>query len=158
MSAIDVRHKVGVKALAVGLQRFGDHQRAQIGATDADVDHVGDLFAGAAAPHAGDDHVGELLHVGQFGAHIGHHVLVVHQDGIRAAVAQGRVEDGAVLRDVNVLAGEHGVPRGVNAAHLGQGEEQIPDLVIDTVLRVVQQYLAIVLGVQAQADKQTKNI
>ena len=44
MGAVDVGDEVGARAvLAVGLEGFGDHDGAEVGAADADVDEVGDF-------------------------------------------------------------------------------------------------------------------
>ena len=51
-------------------------------------------------------------------------VLAVHCQGVSGRAAQGRVEDGAVLGDVDVLAGVHGITaaRDVHlGGELGQG-------------------------------------
>ena len=52
--------------------------------------------------------------------------------------AQGHVQDGAVLRDVDLLAAEHGVDPRAQAGFLGQLQEQLERLVGDAVLRVVE--------------------
>jgi hypothetical protein len=41
------------------------------------------------------------------GVDLGHDVLAIDEDGAVGAVAQRDVEDGAVLGDVDLLAGEH---------------------------------------------------
>ncbi|MNC58042.1 hypothetical protein D3C77_617120 [compost metagenome] len=52
MGAIDVGDEVHLQVIFVGAQRLGDHHRAEIGATDTDVDHVLDRLAGVAFPLA----------------------------------------------------------------------------------------------------------
>ncbi|MNZ57866.1 hypothetical protein D3C78_758570 [compost metagenome] len=55
VGAIDVRHKVHVQMIFVRTQRFGHHERAEVRATDTDVHHVGNRFAGIAFPAPGND-------------------------------------------------------------------------------------------------------
>ncbi len=68
----------------------------------------------------------------------GHHVLAVHHDGRAARRTQGHVQHGAVLRDVDPVAAEHGVDPRPQPGLLRQLEEQPERLVGDAVLRVVE--------------------
>jgi len=61
-------------------------------------------------------------------------------------VAESNVEDGAVLRGVNVLAGEHLVAEALDLGLAGKGEERREDLLVDEVLRVVEENGDIGLG------------
>ena len=82
MRAVHIGDEVHVEArLAVGLQRFRHHDRAEVGAADADVDDIGDRFAGIALPFAAAHPLGELAHVRQHRIDLRHDVLAVHQDG-----------------------------------------------------------------------------
>ncbi len=91
----------------VGLQRLGDHDRSEIRPADADVHDVGDGLARVARPRARADRRRELLHVREDAIHVGHHVATVDDDGTIRAIAKRDVQDRAVLRDVDLLAGEH---------------------------------------------------
>ncbi len=53
--------------------------------------------------------VGERRHLGEHLVHVGDDVLAVHDEAGGRRHAQGDVQHGAVLGDVDVLAGEHGV-------------------------------------------------
>ena len=55
----------------------------------------------------------------------GHHVLAVDDDRCAFRRAQGHVQDGAVLRDVDLLAAEHGVDPRSQAGLLGQLNEEL---------------------------------
>ncbi|MNL44867.1 hypothetical protein D3C87_1674690 [compost metagenome] len=55
VGAIDVRDKVHIEVRFVRTQRFGHHERAEVRATDTDVHHVGNRFAGIAFPAPGND-------------------------------------------------------------------------------------------------------
>ena len=51
VGAIDVGDEMDAQArLAVGLERLGDHDRAEVGTADADVDDIGDRLAGVSLP------------------------------------------------------------------------------------------------------------
>ena len=66
--------------------------------------------------------------------------------------AEGDVEDGPVLGDVDLLPPEHGVDPGAQARLLGQPDEEPQRLVGDAVLRVVEEEAG-ALGGQALAAR-----
>ncbi len=127
--------------VAIGAQGLADHDRAEVRAADADVDHVGDGPAGVARPLPVAHLLGEGAHPIEHGVHLGHDVLAVHLDGPPAAVAQGRVQHGAPLGGVDLLAGEHALAPALELALAGQLTEQRHRLVGDPVLGVIQQDL-----------------
>ena len=53
--------------------------------------------------------------------------------------AQGHVQDGPVLRDVDLLAAEHGVDPRSQAGFLRQLQEELEGLVGDAILRVIEE-------------------
>ena len=74
--------------------------------------------------------------------------VAVDDDRRARGRAQGDVQDGAVLRDVDVLAGEHRVDPLAEPGLLGELDEQAQRLVGDPVLRVVEEQA---LGLRGQA-------
>ena len=50
VGTIDVRNEVHVQMVFVRAQRFGHHERAEVGTADTDVHHVSNRFAGVAFP------------------------------------------------------------------------------------------------------------
>ena len=66
-------------------------------------------LAGVTFPRAAADAVGEPGHLVEHGVDFGHHVLAVDEDRCALGRPQGHVQDGPVLRDVDLLAAEHGV-------------------------------------------------
>ena len=75
IGAVDVGDEAeGHGALAVMLQRLVGHDRAEIRAADADVDHVADAPAGMTLPGAAAEPMGELRHPVQNGVDLGHDV------------------------------------------------------------------------------------
>ena len=101
MRAVDIGDVMQPRAVMIGRQRQRRHGRAEIGAADADIDHVGDL----AGPHA----LGKFRHGGQHVVHVRHHIPARDHDGRVRLVAQRRMQHGAVLGDVDDLAREHRV-------------------------------------------------
>ena len=121
VGAVDVGDEAeGQVALAVVLQRLVGHDRAEVGAADADVDDVADALAGVALPLAAADAVGEGGHLVEHRVHRGDDVFAVDDDRLALGSAQGDVQDGAVLGDVDLVAAEHRVDLLAQAGLLGQ--------------------------------------
>ena len=137
-STLDTKRKVS-SLRAVVAQRLVGHHRAQVGAADADVDHGADAPAGVPRPLAGADRVGKARHPVEHRVDRGHDVLAVDEDRRVRGRAQRDVQHGAVLGDVDVLAGEHRVDPPAQAALLGQLDQQPQRLVRDPVLGVVEE-------------------
>ena len=74
--------------------------------------------------------------------HVGHDVVAVDDEGRVGRHAQRDVEHGAVLGDVDPLAGEHGVAPGLDAGGLGDGQEVGEDGGVDALLRQVDAQVA----------------
>ena len=74
-------------------------------------------FAGVAFPGAAADPVGEIRHLVEDGVDLGHHVFAIDDDRWPLSGAQGHMQDGAVLRDVDLFAPEHGVDPRLQIRH-----------------------------------------
>ena len=147
---VDVGDVAGRDAgVGVRLERLVHHDRAQVGAADADVDDGLDLLAGHAGPLAGADLVGEGVDAAEHLTHVLDGVLAV--DDVLALVldraAQRGVQHGAVLGVVDVHAGVHGLGALVELDGLGEVGEQLEGLRLDEVLGQVEVQVA---GVEAQ--------
>jgi hypothetical protein len=70
--------------------------------------------------------------------HLGHHVLAVHNNGLPSWGAQGNVQDGPLLGDVDLLPPEHRIDSGPQTGFLGQLQEERERLGSDAALRVVE--------------------
>ncbi len=70
---------------------------------------------------------------------LGHHVLAVDQDRLAVEIAQGGVQDGALLGGVDLLAGEHRLALGFDLGGLGELDERAEDGGVDALLRVIEQ-------------------
>src|SRR6266516_4863914 len=91
-----------------------------------------------ALPFAGAHAVREGGHAVEHLVHLFHDVDAVDNDRLPLRHAQGDVEDGPVLGDVDPLSSEHGVPPLREPALLGEPEQQTDRLVRDPVLRIVE--------------------
>ena len=140
ISAVDVgdeakRHG----AVAVMLQRLIGHHRPEVGAADADIDDIANALAGVAFPGAAADAVAEIRHLVEHSVDLGHDVLAIDEDGWPSRRAQRHVQDGAVFRDVDLLAAEHGVDPAAQAGFLRQLQKELERFVGDAVLRVIEE-------------------
>ena len=77
---------------------------------------------------------------------VGDDVLAVHSQGVSGRSAQGRVEDGPVLGDVDVLAGEHGVAAARDVHLLGELDQGVTDVVGQQVLGQVDVEVSQLVG------------
>jgi len=63
MGAIDVGNVMGAQVGAgVGLERQGDHSRAEVGTANADIDDVGEAFTACPLDRSVADRSGESAH------------------------------------------------------------------------------------------------
>ena len=147
---VDVGNVAAVDTgVGVGMQSLVSHDRAQIGAADADGHQMLDLFAGNALPLTGAHALGEGIHAIEDLVHVGDDVLAVDDELALLAcrAAQRGVQDGAVLGGVDVLAGEHGVTALLELHLAGKIAQQLDGLISHQVLRQIEVQ---VTGVKAQ--------
>ena len=122
-----------------GRERPRGHGGAEIGAADADVDDVGHRLAERAA-HPALAHVRrEAQHLFPCADDLGHHVLAVDENRLAGEIAQGGVQDGALLGDIDLHAGEHRVAPGFDLGRLGELDERGQDPGVDALLGIVEQ-------------------
>ena len=120
------------------LERFVGHDRPEIRSTDTDIDHVADALAGLALPIAAAHAIGEVRHPVQNCMNVGDHVAAVAKNGCAARRAQRHMQDGAVLRDIDLLAAEHRVDAIAQPRLLRELQQQSQCLVGDPVLGIVE--------------------
>ncbi len=94
-------------APAVMTQRLVGHYRAQIRATDADVNDVADRPIRVSTPAAAADCFGESRHAVEDRTDLGHDVDAVAKNPLVFRRAQGDMENGALLGHVDFLTAEH---------------------------------------------------
>ena len=125
VGAIDVGDEAeGEVALRVEPERLVGHDGAEVRAADADVDDVADGLAGVALPRAGADAVGERSHLVQHRVDAGDDVFSVDENALGFGRAQGDVQDGAVLGDVDLVAAEHGFDAVAQAGLVRRGRRE----------------------------------
>ena len=122
-------------------QRLGRHQRAKVGATDADIDDVGDLVALGAPPGTGMDGRAEFLHLGEHRLDLRHHILAIDLHRAAGAVTQGDMQHRTIFGEIDVLTGEHLFPPSLDIRLTRQIEQQGQGLLRHPVLGVVQQQI-----------------
>ncbi|MGZ2406604.1 hypothetical protein ACVIKO_003864 [Rhizobium ruizarguesonis] len=139
MGAVDIGNEMGARTVMEGGKRQSRHDGAEIRAADADIDDIGDRLAGRALQRPGADAVGKLAHGGKHGIDVGHDVLAVDQDRRVGAVAQCGVQNGAILGEVDRLAGEHFLALLLDAAVFGELHQELEDVVIHRRLGKIHQ-------------------
>ena len=135
--------------VGIGTQSLVGHDRAQVGAADADGHQMLDLLAGNALPLTGAHALGEGIHAVEDLVHVGDDVLAVDDELALLAcrAAQRGVQDSAVLGSVDVLAREHGVAALLELHLAGKIAQQLDGLIGHQVLRQIEVQ---VTGVKAQ--------
>jgi hypothetical protein len=121
-------------------ERLIGHDRTEVGAADADVDDVPDALTSVAFPLAAPDALREVRHLAENGVDLGHHILTVHNDGCPCRGPEGHMQDGPLLRDVDLLAAEHGIDPGAKPGFFCQLKKKLEGLVGDAILRVIHGY------------------
>jgi hypothetical protein len=125
--------------MRVRLQRLTNHLRAEVRAADADVDDVGDLAAGVAAPHAGTHGIAETAHPGEHGRDLLRYVDAVDDARLTRPIAQRNVQHRAVLGAIDPLAREHRVAIGTHAGFARKRDKRRNRMLVDQILRVVHE-------------------
>ena len=85
------------------------HDRTEVGAADADVHHVTNGLTGVAEPLPASNSIGEVGHAIKDLVYFSDDVHPVNNECRVSRQAKRGVQDGPVLGNVDVLAGEHGV-------------------------------------------------
>ena len=138
VGGIDVGHearrnpRVGIVA-----QRLVHHHRTEVGSADPDVDDGADPFPGGSGPFAAAQPIGEVAHRVQHRVHVLDDVLAVDGQLGVARQPQRGVQHRAILRGVDVNAGEHLVAALFQVGRPGQVDQQPQRLAGDAVLAVV---------------------
>ncbi len=124
----------GQGAVTVILQRFVGHPGTQVRAANADIDDVAYAPASVAGPGAAAHAVGEVRHLVEHSMHPGYDVLAIDNDALVLRRAQGDMQHGAPLGDVDLVAAKHSVDALAQARGLGQLQQQAQRFSGDTVL------------------------
>ena len=95
-------------------------------------------FPGMTFPAAAAQPVGKLRHLVEDGMNVGNDISAVDCNCRAARRAQRDVQRRALLRDVDLVAAEHGVDALTQAAFLGKPQQQLQGLIGDPVFRIVE--------------------
>ena len=107
MGAIYIGHKMYRDArLPIRPKRFGHHYSAKIGATNANIDDVGDAFTGITHPVSIEQVGRKLLHFIQHRIHSRHYVFPVYKNRGIGTVAQGGMQHRAIFCFVDDVSGK----------------------------------------------------
>ena len=129
----------GERAVGVVAQGLVSHHGTEVRAADADIDDVFDALAGVAFPFARADAVGKLRHPVKHGMHLWNDINAIDFNRCRAWSAEGCVEHGAVLGDVDLVTTEHGIDLAAQIGGVREIDEASNCLAGDQVLRIIQE-------------------
>ena len=151
---VDVGDVAHVNArVGVGLEGLVHHDRAEVGAADANGDHILDGLAGDALPLAGAHALRKGVHTVENLVDVGHAILPVNHElaGICGRAAKSRVQHGAVLGGVDVRAREHGVAMLFDAHLAREVAQELDGLFGHEVLGEVKVEIVQIVGELAHA-------
>ena len=92
-----------------------------------------------AFPVSAADAVGEGGHLVEHRVDAGNDILAIDKDGFSFGRAQGDVQHGALLGDVDLVPAKHGVDALPQAGLLGKLEQKLAGFLGDAVLGVVEE-------------------
>ena len=93
--------------LGVVLQSLVSHHRPEIGAADADIDHIPDALAGVTFPLAATHRVSEPGHPIEHGVDFRHDIFAIDNNGCAPGSTQGYVQHRTIFGDVDLVAAKH---------------------------------------------------
>ena len=140
VDAVDVRHEPErAREIRVLAQGLGRHRGSEVGAADADVDHVPDRLPREPGPLVVADAHREGGHPIEDRMDLGDDVLAVDEQALARGRTQGRVEDRPILGRVDALSREHRRPPLLDPCRLGDLHQEIDRVRGRPMLRVVEE-------------------
>jgi len=121
------------------LEGFIGHHRAEVGASNANVDKITDRFAGVPLPGPTPNAIGKISHPVENRMHFRHHIPVVHEHGLTPGGAQSYVQGGAIFGEINLIPAEHRFNAFGQSGFPRQLQEKFNRFVRDTILGIVQE-------------------
>lgn len=129
--AIDIGDEMHTRPVMIRPERPDGHDRAEVGAADADIDDIGKpparrrrKAAGAHVLREGQESLPHLVHLGR---------------GVVDGAAERHVPDGAALGLVDRLTPNHRIPPRRDAARFGQRQQRPKRARVDLLLREIDQ-------------------
>ena len=142
LRAVHVRDKMQAHMTGrVGLQRFRDHDRTQIGTANADIHDIGDPFPRPPFPRTAANRLAELPHMPEHGIYPWHHVMSVDKNGPIRSVPERDMEDRPFLGAVDFLPRKHSVTPRLDSRLPGKRQKARHRLGRDAVFGIVDQHL-----------------
>jgi hypothetical protein len=141
MTAVDIATKVGSDSgpcASIEAEGLGDHDWAEIGAADADVDDGIDGLVGVSLMGARSDGLAEDPDMVEDGLDF-RDAFFVGPVALVGGITESHMEHGAFLAGVDMFSRKHLVPRFGHPGLLGKFQELLPYLLVDQVLGIVQQ-------------------
>ena len=137
MGSVDVGDEMGREVpLGIGLESLSNHDWAQVGTTDTNIDNSIDALSRVSLPSSVPNGLGEFLDVLKHGGNLTD-TLFAYLELVK--VTEGDVKDGTILGGVDVLSGEHFIPIGLDFSLPNEVEEGVKDGLGDQVLGVIQE-------------------
>jgi hypothetical protein len=96
-----------LRSLSIMFRRFVSHHWTEIRAADAHFDHVADASAAMAAPRAATNAIGKFGHFVESSAFVRHHIFAVRNDRSMPGRTERSMQNGAIFRNVELLAAKH---------------------------------------------------
>ena len=142
MGTIDVGNKVRRDLVAIRSQGTRHQHRPQIGATNANIHHVGNGFAGVTTPFTATHPINKAAHLRQHGIHFRHHIHAINQHrGIRA-IAQCRMQHRTIFTEVDLVATTHALHPAGEIDAFSQINQQPHGFIGHAVLRIIEEQIA----------------
>ena len=129
----------GERAVGVVAQGFVGHHGPEIRAADADVDDVFNALAGVACPLARADAIGKFGHAVEHGMDFWNDINAIYFDRCRARSAEGCMQNGSVLGDVDLVTTEHGINLFAQTSGIREIDQASDCLAGDQVFRIIQE-------------------
>lgn len=129
----------GERAVGVVAEGLVGHHGTEIRAADANIDDVLDALAGVAFPLARADAIGKLGHAVEHCMDFWNNINPIDFDRCRTRSAEGCVEHGAVLGDVDLFTTEHGINLPAQPGGVREIDQAINCLAGDEVFRIIQE-------------------
>jgi hypothetical protein len=126
-----------VEAIVAGPQGFGGHARAEVRTPNAEVDHIGDGFAGVACDLTVSQGLRERGVTRQFGRHRLRNFRAPRRRALCTAT-QGHMQHRAVFGAVDVFAAKHGLRFVQHLRFFSQCMKRRQDVRVDALVRGIE--------------------
>ena len=120
-------------------ERFIGHDGAQVGSADTDVDDIFNPLTAMTLPRTTANLLSEARHFIEHFMDSGNDVFAINNNLFALRCTQRNVEYGAVLGDVDLLAGKHRLNAGLESGFFGELKQQLERLISQAILGVIEE-------------------